>query len=169
MDSLTLIKLVNFHLSFNWSQDLLRDIFGNLENGELEDLVEDLVPFNIDHSHDLLSVLNDDDMKAAGLWSDESLIEKYRKTPKEVKAKAPRKNKKKSATSSSGSTAGSDDVLDTHSNLDDQMASNNWVISGEHTQTGKPLLASDPHLGTGIPSFWQIQHLEFNMEVNGKK
>jgi penicillin amidase len=38
--------------------------------------------------------------------------------------------------------------IDTHSYLDDQMASNNWVIHGKHTKTGKPLLASDPHLGT---------------------
>jgi len=52
-------------------------------------------------------------------------------------------------------------VLDNHSNLDDQHASNNWVISGKHTKSGKPLLSSDPHLGTGSPSFWVIQHIEF--------
>lgn len=27
-----------------------------------------------------------------------------------------------------------------------------------------PLLASDPHLGTGIPSFWTMQHLEYKKE-----
>jgi len=42
----------------------------------------------------------------------------------------------------------------------DNMASNNWVIHGKHTETGKPLLAADPHLGTGIPSVW------FLMEVS---
>src|SRR5262245_34022016 len=30
--------------------------------------------------------------------------------------------------------------------------SNDWVISGAHTATGKPLLANDPHLGLGVPS-----------------
>ncbi|MEH1845213.1 MAG: penicillin acylase family protein [Nostoc sp.] len=34
------------------------------------------------------------------------------------------------------------------------IGSNNWVISGEHTATGKPILANDPHLGVQIPSIW---------------
>jgi penicillin G amidase len=29
-----------------------------------------------------------------------------------------------------------------------------WVISGEHTASGKPILASDAHLNLLIPSFW---------------
>jgi penicillin amidase len=33
-------------------------------------------------------------------------------------------------------------------------ASNNWVVSGEHTETGAPLLANDPHLGIQMPSIW---------------
>lgn len=32
--------------------------------------------------------------------------------------------------------------------------SNNWVVSGQKTTTGKPFLANDPHLGFGIPSVW---------------
>ena len=32
--------------------------------------------------------------------------------------------------------------------------SNSWVVSGEHTQSGSPLLANDPHLGAQIPSIW---------------
>src|SRR5581483_364065 len=39
--------------------------------------------------------------------------------------------------------------------LDTEIAgSNNWVISGKKTTTGKPILANDPHLGHGIPSIW---------------
>ncbi|MDX1415637.1 MAG: penicillin acylase family protein [Candidatus Promineifilaceae bacterium] len=34
------------------------------------------------------------------------------------------------------------------------LGSNNWVISGEHTDTGLPLLANDPHLGVQLPSIW---------------
>ena len=37
--------------------------------------------------------------------------------------------------------------------------SNNWVISGAHTATGRPLLANDPHLGLGVPSIWAAVHL----------
>lgn len=37
--------------------------------------------------------------------------------------------------------------------------SNNWVVAGAHTATGKPLLANDPHLGYSIPSIWYECHL----------
>jgi penicillin amidase len=36
--------------------------------------------------------------------------------------------------------------------------SNNWVISGEHTATGKPLLSNDMHLGHSIPDIWYEAH-----------
>ena len=34
------------------------------------------------------------------------------------------------------------------------MGSNSWVVSGEHTDTGSPLLTNDPHLGASMPSTW---------------
>jgi penicillin amidase len=34
------------------------------------------------------------------------------------------------------------------------LGSNNWVISGDHTATGLPLLANDPHLGIQMPAIW---------------
>ncbi|SCK39407.1 penicillin amidase [Streptomyces sp. WMMB 714] len=34
------------------------------------------------------------------------------------------------------------------------IGSNSWVVSGEHTTTGKPLLANDPHLAPQLPSVW---------------
>ncbi|MBW5421001.1 penicillin acylase family protein [Streptomyces sp. BG9H] len=34
------------------------------------------------------------------------------------------------------------------------IGSNSWVVSGEHTITGKPLLANDPHLAPQLPSVW---------------
>lgn len=32
--------------------------------------------------------------------------------------------------------------------------SNSWVVSGEHTESGRPLLANDPHLSPGMPGVW---------------
>jgi len=32
--------------------------------------------------------------------------------------------------------------------------SNSWVVSGDKTATGKPILANDPHLGLTLPSIW---------------
>ena len=34
------------------------------------------------------------------------------------------------------------------------IGSNSWVISGEYTASGKPLLANDPHLSPQMPSVW---------------
>jgi len=39
------------------------------------------------------------------------------------------------------------------------LGSNNWVVSGAHTATGKPLLANDTHLELSIPSIWYQVHL----------
>lgn len=38
--------------------------------------------------------------------------------------------------------------------------SNNWVLAGGHTQSGKPLLANDPHLGLSAPAIWYFAHLQ---------
>jgi len=40
------------------------------------------------------------------------------------------------------------------------LGSNNWVVNGSHTKSGKPLLANDPHLGHSIPSIWYMIHLK---------
>lgn len=37
--------------------------------------------------------------------------------------------------------------------------SNNWVVDGAKTVTGKPLLANDPHLPLQMPSLWYEAHL----------
>jgi penicillin amidase len=39
------------------------------------------------------------------------------------------------------------------------QGSNNWVVAGRRTVTGKPLLANDPHLFVQLPSIWYEIHL----------
>ncbi|WP_297620898.1 penicillin acylase family protein [Nocardioides sp.] len=34
------------------------------------------------------------------------------------------------------------------------IGSNSWVVDGEHSATGEPLLANDPHLGISQPGIW---------------
>lgn len=38
--------------------------------------------------------------------------------------------------------------------------SNNWVISGKKSASGKPILADDPHLSLGTPSIWYQMNLK---------
>jgi penicillin amidase len=39
------------------------------------------------------------------------------------------------------------------------LGSNDWVVDGSKTVSGKPLLANDPHLGIQMPSIWYENHL----------
>ncbi len=39
------------------------------------------------------------------------------------------------------------------------LGSNNWVVSGDHTATGKPMLANDTHLELSVPPIWYEVHL----------
>ena len=59
-------------------------------------------------------------------------------------------------------------ISDTHANddsVDDQLgtltgigkgASNEWVVAGSRTLTGKPILANDPHLDLSAPILWYL-------------
>ena len=48
------------------------------------------------------------------------------------------------------------------------VGSNNWVIDGKKSATGKPILASDPHLGFQLPSVWYAAHVKAgNLDVMG--
>ena len=40
------------------------------------------------------------------------------------------------------------------------VGSNNWVVAGQRTQSGMPLLANDPHLGLSAPAIWYFAHME---------
>lgn len=42
----------------------------------------------------------------------------------------------------------------------EELGSNNWVVAGARTVTGKPLLANDTHLGLQLPSPWYAVHLK---------
>lgn len=41
----------------------------------------------------------------------------------------------------------------------DEIGSNNWVVSGRLTATGRPILANDPHRGQSVPSLRYLAHL----------
>jgi penicillin G amidase len=52
-----------------------------------------------------------------------------------------------------------DFLFPSRTGFDPQPGSNAWAVSGERSVTGKPILASDPHLDFGIPSTWYMVHL----------
>src|SRR6185369_3610529 len=50
-------------------------------------------------------------------------------------------------------------LAETQQEIRHSLGSNNWVVSGDHTATGKPLLANDTHLELSIPPIWYEVHL----------
>ncbi|MDH2328285.1 penicillin acylase family protein [Cereibacter sp. SYSU M97828] len=50
----------------------------------------------------------------------------------------------------------------------ERIGSNNWTIAPDRTETGRPILANDPHRAHGVPSLRYIVHLNSpNMSVIG--
>jgi penicillin amidase len=43
--------------------------------------------------------------------------------------------------------------------LPEGAGSNNWVVAGSRSESGKPLLANDPHLGLNVPAIWYFAEL----------
>lgn len=41
-----------------------------------------------------------------------------------------------------------------------QTASNEWAVDGQHTATGAPLLAGDPHLQFSFPGIWYLARID---------
>ncbi len=39
------------------------------------------------------------------------------------------------------------------------MASNNWIVSGNYTESGLPIVANDPHLQLSVPPIWILAEL----------
>ena len=50
-------------------------------------------------------------------------------------------------------------LSESRSEIRQSLGSNNWVVSGAHTATGKPLLANDTHLELALPPIWYELHL----------
>lgn len=52
------------------------------------------------------------------------------------------------------------DELTRNAGTNDGKGSNNWVLAGSHTESGKPLLANDPHLSLSAPAIWYYARLQ---------
>ncbi len=48
------------------------------------------------------------------------------------------------------------------------IGSNNWVVAGSRTASGKPLLANDPHLGLNAPAIWYFARIKAPAAPGGR-
>ena len=139
-DSLIVVKLFFEALSNSWRLEVMREALQDLPPAKLAELLPEMTPL---------------DVILVGIDS----------------------RKEKSAAPVMRSTLPMDeavDLLEALSNeqaiterglsrvgmfADSLAASNNWVVSGKRTLSGKPLLANDPHLSPSAPSIWHMVHL----------
>jgi acyl-homoserine lactone acylase PvdQ len=135
----------------------MREI-NKMESEELKALADELTPYTKNYLVNMVTVLDDSDAKRMGKWSDLSLSEKYIKNLDHLKEAEPKNRDKNQAYAKAFESAKIDLILG-GDKVDEAMHSNNWVIHGKHTSTGKPMLANDPHLGTNLPSFWTLSEL----------
>jgi len=130
-DSLAIGKILADALSTTWRDDLLRAQVQTLPKEKLADLENSRTPYDV--------VLFPGNQKArtatnSAMPPDDSLL-----------AAADRDAAlRKASLESVGLYA------------EGLAASNNWVISGKRTATGKPILANDPHLSASAPGIWYI-------------
>lgn len=48
------------------------------------------------------------------------------------------------------------------------IGSNNWVVNGNKSESGKPIIANDPHLGFAVPGKWYVASLQSpNISIDG--
>ena len=123
-----------------------------MESQELADLAEELSPFSKTYLVNMVTVLDESDTIRMGKWSEKTLSERYIENRAHLKAAEPKRDYSKKADQF-------ERVINIEGAQDESMHSNNWVIHGNFTATGKPMLANDPHLGSSIPSFWSLTEI----------
>ncbi len=155
IDSLANIVLINFSLTWDWAQDFMREV-NKMESEELANLADELTPYTKNYLNNMVTVLDDSDVKRLGKWSDKPLSEVFLESIDHLKSAEPKRDWNIKSSSNDNKKVnygmGGDST-------NEAMHSNNWVISGKHTTTGKPMLANDPHLGAAIPSFWTLNEV----------
>ncbi len=102
-----------------------------------------------------LGVYRADAAPSAGLARGAALLAKTSEAPPAVEQGAGPLSRQVSA----GMLAWSDE-LTRNAGTSDGKGSNNWVLAGSHTESGKPLLANDPHLSLSAPAIWYFARLQ---------
>lgn len=137
-DSLMIYKLIAFQMSGHWQYTSLRT---GIAKKYGQTFAEILVPYEADHSFiEQTTIIQDEDVTSE--TKKEKPIKKETVIPKAVttKEKIPENDDKGGH---------------------EMRGSNAWAISGKHTETQKPMLGSDPHLGHHIPSEMYLCVLKF--------
>ena len=78
-DSASVAMFMSFNLSWNWPNDLLREAFRQ-KHPDLENLAEEIAPFAQDMLAESMTIVDDEDLKYWGQYSEVSIVDRYQKT-----------------------------------------------------------------------------------------
>lgn len=76
--------MISFLLTWDWAANLQREGLRQ-SHPDLSNLMEELMPFTADYLNDLVPIVDDDDLKSQGQYSEETLVERYRKSADLIK------------------------------------------------------------------------------------
>jgi len=133
-DSLSVGKLLAEYLSSSWQADIMRASLAGLPKEKREALLSETSPL---------------DVLVVGTDRKEARAQLKQSTPAvdlQLLAKLAEEIESQRLTRQMlGLSSAEPDIF---------QASNNWVVSGKRTASGKPLLANDPHIPAAAPGIW---------------
>jgi penicillin amidase len=144
-DSLLPIKLFAESLSTTWRLDVMRAALASLPAEKRAALLPEISPLDV-------LVVGKDTKKLNASFAHQNGV------PRENRIPAPVSTELVAALAKDQEVASQ--ALERIGLYAEALAaSNNWVVNGKRTASGKPLLANDPHLAASAPSIWHLVHL----------
>jgi penicillin amidase len=165
VDSLAVGKLMAISLTGTWKFDLMRaELKEKLDEKVYNMFFDENSQFNqpvfdLDLAKTLPTNENNKDEKVKStdkIGNKEETIKTSSNSNTNQNNNLPKIDKALLLQAQETSSAVSDLILSSNEAM---IGSNNWVVSGKLTDTGKPLLANDPHQGLSLPAIWYQVHL----------
>ncbi len=163
VDSLGWIKMMAWDLGGNWRNELLRmRLSKTLPLARIHELLPPYpgeAPPEITELRRLYNNIEKEGVRLATPGFDLDLENGLAFSGSEIhRAEKGEIYEKQNPRTGSSSGASSSSGFDFDASIEG-LGSNNWVVSGARSATGKPLLANDPHLGLTAPAVWYFAHI----------
>ena len=159
-DTIVMLKLMEFSLTLKWNQQFLRH---TLEEFYEREFIKEFSGCGEENQNDHTFILNDDELTQSNIFVKNN---KTKKTQNQNKSAAKKGDPKFKIAHDDKNTSKDKYLSEGLKNIMDSLyevgrGSNSWVIHGDHTKTGKPILANDPHLDNAIPSIWYPAYIQY--------
>ena len=147
LDLLSVEKFLDFVVSYNYQMEITRDYVFAATNSS--DLADKYMPYqNKYYRHNNYPTIEDEELIKQGLFIKDGMkLASKNYVPSYSKFDVTKSNI-------------FDDVKKTLGMVHYE-GSNGWVIHGNHTKSGKPILSSDPHLNNMAPCLWHFAEITY--------